>query len=69
MVVMIKNYSYKYENLAQLANTCTMIKFYSTPVCFIIPIMLLGVAIVLKAVNFFQNKERQESEEQRKGTL
>lgn len=69
MVVMIKNYSYKYENLAHLANTCTMIKFYITPVCFIIPIMLLGVAIVLKAVNFFQNKERQESEEQRKGTL
>ena len=56
MVVMIKNYSYKYENLAHLANTCTMIKFYMTPVCFIIPIMLLGVAIVLKAVNFFQNK-------------
>lgn len=48
LAVLIRDYSHTHNNLAHLASCLTTIKFYLTPIVFLLPILLYGVNITLK---------------------
>lgn len=60
--VLISNASRQYTNLAKLASTLTTYKFYLTPICYGLPIVLVGVMIGKKLIKPSHNKESQNSE-------
>lgn len=62
VAIMIQNASYQFTNLAHLASTLTAYKFYLTPVCYGLPIVLLSVKIIKRYLTKPQENGKENSE-------
>ncbi len=66
--ILIRNADSKYENLANLSSTLTAYKFYFTPICYGLPIILVGAKIVKNTLLHRKNRIKN-GEKECKSTL